>query len=79
MIGIIMSICYFIDTSFAGYVLVSQNERLLIPLATTKPAKRGKDISKRSATNREGGEHPSSTAVHAPEVQSPSGYLQPAG
>lgn len=37
------------------------------------------DILKRSAVNREGGEHPPNTSAHAPTAQSPAGYLQPAG
>jgi len=46
MADIIMSISYFIDTTFTGYFLVSQNERLLIPKETTVPAKRQRYFEK---------------------------------
>lgn len=76
MIGIIMSICYFIDTGFIGCFLVSQNERFSIPSVKARPATRGKDIWKRSTTNSEGGDSPPNTSDYAPAVQSPAGYLQ---
>lgn len=69
-----MSICYFIDTSFTGYFVVSQNERLLIPPGAIGQ-QRDKDILKRSAVNLDGGEHPPNTSYHATAAQSPAGYF----